>query len=60
MACDLYHAWFPEGERSSLPYWNRYDGFNLAGALAETDETFFSPVADSFTSEVMIRFLQAL
>ena len=48
------------GERISLPYWKTYEGVNLLGALAETSETFFTPVADSFTSEVTIQFLQAL
>ena len=60
VGCDLYNAWFPEGERIPLPYWKTYEGVNLLGALPETGETFFTPVANSFTSEVTIQFLRAL
>jgi hypothetical protein len=60
VGCDLYNAWFPEGERVSLPYWQTYDGVQLLGGLSETGETFFAPVEDSFISEVIIRFLKAL
>jgi hypothetical protein len=60
VGCELYNAWFPEGERVSLPYWKTYEGVKLLGALSENGETFFTPVADSFTSEVTIRFLKAL
>lgn len=57
---DLYNAWFPQGERIPLPYWQTYEAVNLLGALSEAGETFFTPVADSFTSDVTIRFLKAL
>jgi hypothetical protein len=60
VGCELYNAWFPEGERISLPYWKTYEGVKLLGALSENGETFFAPVADSFTSDVTIRFLKAL
>jgi transposase len=43
-----------------MPYWKTYDGVNLLGALSEHGETFFTSVADSFTSDVTIRFLQAI
>lgn len=43
-----------------MPYWQTYEGVKLLGALAETGETFFAPVADSFKSDVTIRFLKAL
>ena len=32
----------------------------LLGAVSEDDETFVTPVEDSFTSDVTIRFLRAL
>jgi transposase len=60
VGCDLYRAWFPSGERVSLPYWKTYEGVKLLGALTETGETFVTEVAESFTSEVTIRFLRAL
>jgi transposase len=60
VGCDLYRAWFPSGERVSLPYWKTYEGVKLLGALSEDGETFVAEVADSFTSEVTIRFLRAL
>lgn len=44
----------------SLPYWKTYEGVKLLGALSENGETFVTPVEDSFTSEVTIRFLRAL
>lgn len=60
VGCDLYRAWFPRGERISLPYWKTYEGVNLLGALTEDGETFMTEVADSFTSDVTVRFLRAL
>lgn len=44
----------------SLPYWKTYEGVKLLGAVSEDDETFVTPVEDSFTSDVTIRFLRAL
>lgn len=60
VGCDLYRAWLPSGERVSLPYWKTYDGVKLLGALTEDGETFVTEVADSFTSEITVRFLRAL
>lgn len=50
----------PEGERISLPYWKTYEGVKLLGALSENGKTFFTPVADTLTSNMMMRFLKAL
>jgi transposase len=60
VGCDLYRAWFPRGERTALPYWKTYEGVKLLGAVTEDGETFFTEVADSFTSDVTVRFLRAL
>lgn len=60
VGCELYRAWFPAGERTPLPYWKTYESVNLLGAVTETGETFVTEVADSFTSDVTVRFLQAL
>lgn len=60
VGCTLYRAWFPESERVSLPYWKTYENIKLLGTLTEIGDTFFIPVADSFTSDVMILFLKAL
>jgi transposase len=43
-----------------MPGWKTDEGVTLLGALTETEATFFTPVAESFTSEVTIQFLQAL
>lgn len=56
----MYRAWFPAGDRVSLPYWKTYEGVKLLGALTENGETFVTEVADTFRSEITIRFLQAL
>lgn len=60
VGCELYRAWFPAGKRIPLPYCKTYEGVKLLGAVSEDGETFFTEVADSFTSEVTVRFLQAL
>lgn len=60
VGCDLYRAWFPVGERVKLPYWSSFKSVNLLGAVTEHAESFVASVADSFTSEVTIRFLKAL
>lgn len=60
LGCDLYRAWFPSGERTSLPYWSESDALTFLGAVTETQETFFAEVADHFTSDVTIHFLEAL
>lgn len=44
----------------SLPYWQTYEGVKLLGGVTDAGETFVTPVADSFTSDVTIRFLRAL
>lgn len=60
VGCELYRAWFPAGDRTPLPFWKTYEGVNLLGAVTENKETFFTEIADSFTSDVTIRFLRAL
>lgn len=60
LGCDLYRAWFPRGERTPLPYWSESEAITFLGAVTEDGETFFAEVADRFTSEVTIHFLQAL
>ena len=60
VGCELYRAWFPEGQRIELPYWQTYEGVKLLGAVTEDDEFFVTEVADSFKSDVTIKFLKAL
>lgn len=60
VGCELYRAWFPQGKRTPLPYWKTYEGVNLLGAVTEDGESFFTEVADSFNSDVTVRFLRAL
>lgn len=60
VGCDLYRAWFPEGERVKLPFWRRSNGIKLLGAVTEDNDFFAIEVSDTFTSEVTIRFLEAL
>jgi hypothetical protein len=56
----LIYAWFPEGERPSLPVKGKWKSIKLLGATAETDETFFLPCAVNFNSDTTIRLLDAL
>lgn len=60
VGCELYRAWFPEGERVPLPYWKTYESVKLLGAITDTGQTFITEVADTFTSDVTIQFFQAL
>lgn len=60
LGCNLYHAWFPAGERTSLPYWSESNAITFLGAESDTQETFFAEIADRFTSTVTVHFLQAL
>nr|WP_246972485.1 IS630 family transposase [Natribaculum luteum] len=56
----LIHAWFPKGERPSLPVTGAWDSIKLLGAVSDTDETFFLPCEENFNSDTTIRFLDAL
>lgn len=60
VGCDLYRAWFPQGERIPLPYWSESDAIKLLGAVSEDGETVFSEVNGRFTSDVTVHYLQAL
>lgn len=60
IGCDLYRAWFPQGERIKLPFWRRSAGIKLLGAVSDEREFFATEVSETFTSEVTIRFLKAL
>ena len=60
VGCELYRAWFPQGERVPLPYWKTYEGVKLFGAVTDDRETFFTEVTDNFTSDVSLQFLRAL
>lgn len=61
VGCDLYHTWFPRGERVKLPFWEHSkEGVKLLGAVTEERELFATEVVDRFTSEITIRFLRAL
>lgn len=57
---DLYRAWFPEGERVSLPVSASRKGVNLLGAVTDEGETVFLESGGSFTGEVTIHLLKAL
>jgi transposase len=61
VGCELYHSWFPGGERVTLPYWKHAkQGVKLLGAVTNDREFFATEVVDRFTSDVTIRFLRAL
>ena len=60
MLSTLIYAWFPEGERPSLPVTGAWDSSKLLGAVSDTDETFFLPCAENFNSDTTIRLLDAL
>ena len=56
----LIYAWFPEGERPSLPVTGAWDSIKLLGAVSDSGETFFLPCAENFNSDTTIRLLDAL
>jgi len=56
----LIYAWFPEGERPSLPVTGAWDRIKLLGAVSDSGETFFLPCEENFNSDTPIRFLDAL
>ena len=56
----LIYAWFPEGERPSLPVTGAWDSIKLLGAVSDSSETFFLPCAENFNSDTTIRLLDAL
>lgn len=60
VGADLYQAWFPEGERVSLPVSASREGVNLLGAVTAEGGTMFLESDGSFTSEVTIHLLEAL
>jgi len=56
----LIYAWFPEGERPSLPVTGAWDSIKLLGAVSDSGETFFLPCAENFNSDTTIRLLDSL
>ena len=56
----LIYAWFPEGERPSLPVTGAWDSIKLLGAVSDSGETFFLPCEENFNSNTTIRLLDAL
>ena len=56
----LIYAWFPEGERPSLPVTGTWDSIKLLGAVSDSGATFFMPCAEHFNCDTTIRFLNAL
>ena len=60
MLSKLIYAWFPEGERPSLPVTGAWDSIKLLGAVSDSGETFFLPCEENFNSDTTIRLLDAL
>jgi transposase len=56
----LIYAWFPEGERPSLPVTGKWKSIKLLGAVGDGGETFFLPCEVNFNSDTTIRLLDAL
>ena len=56
----LISAWFPAGERPSLPVTGAWESIKLLGAVSDSGETFFLPCEENFTSDTTIRLLDAL
>jgi hypothetical protein len=58
----LIYAWFPEGERPSLPVTvtGAWDSLKLLGAVSDSSETFLLPCAENFNSDTTIRLLNTL
>ena len=55
----MIYAWFPEGERPSLPVTGAWDSIKLLGAVSDTDETFLLPCEENFNSDTTIHLLDA-
>ena len=60
MLSKLIYAWFPAGERPSLPVTGAWDSIKLLGAVSDSGETFFVSCEENFTSDTTIRLLDAL
>lgn len=60
VGAEVAYAWFPQGERISLPYWRESEAVRLLGAVTDDGESFYASVADSFNSETTISYLKAL
>ena len=60
MLSKLIYAWFPEGERPSLPVTGAWESLKLLGAVSDSDEKFVLPCAENFNSDTTIRLLDAL
>ncbi|MFQ3294120.1 MAG: hypothetical protein ACI9PP_000867 [Halobacteriales archaeon] len=56
----LINAWFPSGERPTLPVKGKWESLKLLGATTDAGETFFLPCEVNFNSETTIRLLDAL
>ena len=56
----LIYAWFPEGERPSLPVTGAWESIKLLGAVGDRGETFFLPCEENFNSDTTIRLVDAL
>jgi hypothetical protein len=57
---NLIYAWFPKGERPTLPVSGAWESLKLLGGVTNDDETFFLPCEDNYTSDLTIRLLDAL
>jgi transposase len=60
IGADLTYAWFPVGERPTVPVSASREGLNFLGALTENGETLFLECDGSFTKDVTVHFLQTL
>jgi transposase InsO family protein len=56
----LIYAWFPEGERPSLPVTGAWESIKLLGAVGDRGETFVLPCEENFNSDTTIRLVDAL
>jgi len=56
----LIYAWFPEGERPSLPVTGKWESIKLLGAVSDGGKKFFLPCEVNFNSDTTIRLLDAL
>jgi len=56
----LTYAWFPEGERSSLPMTGAWDSIKSLGAISDGGETLFLPCEENFNGDTTNRLLDVL
>jgi hypothetical protein len=57
---NLVYAWYPVGERPTLPVSGAWESLKLLGGVTDDGESFYLPCKDNFTGDLTVRLLDAL